>query len=65
MHDLELAAIVHALKMWRNYLMRKRFELRIDHCGIKYLFAHPSLNSRKSRWLDFLSEYDFHIRHIR
>ena len=37
-HDLELAAIVHALKMWRHYLMGRRFELRIDHCGMKYLF---------------------------
>ena len=33
-HDLELAAIVHALKMWRNYLMGRRFELRTDHCGL-------------------------------
>ena len=37
-HDLELAAIVHALKMRRHYLMGKRFELRTDHCGLKYLF---------------------------
>jgi len=45
-HDLELAAIVHALKMWRHYLMGKIFELRNDHCGIKYFFGYPSLNSR-------------------
>jgi hypothetical protein len=37
-HDLELAAIVHALKMCQHYLMGKRFELRIDHSGLKYLF---------------------------
>ena len=37
-HDLEIVAIVHALKMWRHYLMGRRFELRIDHCGLKYLF---------------------------
>ena len=35
-NDLELAAIVHALKMWRNYLMGRKFELRTDHCGLKY-----------------------------
>jgi hypothetical protein len=37
-HDLELAAIVHALRKWRHYLMGKRFELRTDHNGLKYLF---------------------------
>jgi hypothetical protein len=37
-HDLELAAIVHALNKWRHYLMGKMFELRIDHNGLKYLF---------------------------
>ena len=34
-HDLDLIAIVHALKMWRHYLMGRRFELRTDHCGVK------------------------------
>jgi hypothetical protein len=65
MHDLELASIVHALKMWRNYLMGKRFELRIDHSGMKYLFEQQTLNSRQTRWLEFLSEYDFDIKHIK
>jgi hypothetical protein len=64
-HDLEFAAIVHALKMWRHYLMSKRFELRTDHCGLKYLFGQPSLNSKQSMWLEFLNEYDFDIKHIR
>ena len=36
-HDLELASIVNALNIWRNYLMGRKFELRIDHCGLKYL----------------------------
>ena len=45
-HDLELASIVHALKMWRNYLMGRIFELRVDHCGLKYLFDRPTLNAR-------------------
>jgi hypothetical protein len=64
-HDLELVAIVHALKMWRHYLMGKRFELRTDHSGLKYLFEQPTLNARKTRWLEFLSEYDFDIKHIK
>ena len=33
-HDIELASIVHALKMWRHYLMGRRFELRINHCVV-------------------------------
>jgi hypothetical protein len=37
-HDLELATIVHALRMWRHYLMGKKFKLRIDHIGLEYLF---------------------------
>jgi hypothetical protein len=63
-HDMELAKSVHALKMWRNYLMGRKFELSTDHSGLKYLFGHPTLNSRQVRWLEFLSEYDFDIKHI-
>jgi hypothetical protein len=50
-HDLELESIVHALKMWRNCLMGKRFELGIYHCSLNHLFGHPTLNARKHRWL--------------
>jgi hypothetical protein len=45
--------------------MGKRFEMRIDHNGLKYLFDKPNLNARKSRWLEFLSEYDFDIKHVK
>jgi hypothetical protein len=64
-HDLELASIVHALKKWRHYLMGRRFELRKDHNGLKYLFDQPTLNVRQSRWLEFLCEYNFEIKHIK
>jgi len=37
-HDLELAAIVHALQMWRHYFMGTKFELKTDHDSLKYLF---------------------------
>jgi hypothetical protein len=56
-HDLELESIVHALNMWKHYLMGKIFETRTDHCGLKYLFGQPSLNVKQSRWLEFLNEY--------
>jgi hypothetical protein len=64
-HDLELAAIVHTLNKWRHYLMGKRFKLRIDHNGLKYLFDQPTLNVMQSRWLEFLCEYDFDIKHMK
>ena len=64
-HDLELVAIVHALNMWRNYLMRRKFELRKDHYSLKYLFHQSTLNARKARWLEFLCEFDFEIKHIK
>jgi hypothetical protein len=38
-HDLELAAVVHALKIWRHYLMGKRYELYMDHKSLKYIFT--------------------------
>ena len=64
-HDLELAAIVHALNMWRHYLMGRKFELRIDHCGLKYLFDQPTLNARQAIWMEFVCEFDFEIKHIK
>ena len=45
--------------------MGKRFELRTSHNGLKYLFDQPTLNARQSRWLVFLCEYDFDIKHIK
>jgi hypothetical protein len=64
-HDLELVSIVHALRMWRHYLMGKKFELRTYHIGLEYLLEQPTLNVRQTRWLEFLSEYDFDIKHIK
>jgi hypothetical protein len=64
-HDLELESIVHALNKWRHYLMGRRFELRTYHNGLKYLFDQPTLNARQSRWLEFLCEYNFDIKHIK
>jgi hypothetical protein len=64
-HDLELVAIVHALKMWRHYLLGRKFVLMTDHCGLRYLFDQPKLNARQARWMALLSEFDFEIKHIK
>jgi hypothetical protein len=45
--------------------MGRRFELKTDHNGLKYLFDQPTLNARQSRWLEFMCEYDFEIKHIK
>jgi hypothetical protein len=48
-HDLELATVVHALKIWRHYLMGKRSELYMDHKSLKYIFTQSNLNLRQRR----------------
>jgi ribonuclease HI len=53
-HDLELAAVVHALKIWRQYLIGKRCELYTDHKNLKYIFTQSNLNLRQRRWLELI-----------
>jgi hypothetical protein len=48
-HDLELGVVIHALKIWRHYLMGKRCELYMDHKSLKYIFTQPDLNLRQRR----------------
>ena len=62
-HDLELAAIVFALKIWRHYLYGARFEVFCDHKSLKYLFNQRELNMRQRRWLEFLKDYDFEVKY--
>lgn len=45
-HGLELATIIHALKMWRHYLLGKQFLVMSDHIGLRYLFDQLNLNAR-------------------
>jgi hypothetical protein len=62
-HDLELAAVVHALKVWRHYLMGKRCELYTDHKSLKYIFTQSNLNLRQRRRLDLIKDYDLEINY--
>ena len=64
-HDLELAAVVHALKMWWHYLLGRKFLLLTDNTCVKNLFTQSRLNARQARWLAFLSEFDFEVKHIK
>jgi hypothetical protein len=62
-HDLELATVVHALKIWRHYLMGKRCELYTDHKNLKYIFTQLNLNLRQGRWLELIKDYDLRINY--
>jgi ribonuclease HI len=62
-HDLELAAVVHALKIWRHYLMGKRCEVYTDHKSLKYIFTQSNLNLRQRRWLELIKDYDLGINY--
>ena len=62
-HDLELLAVVHALKLWRHYLLGRTFELQTDHKSLKWIFTQPDLNMRQRRWVQLLHEYDFTIEY--
>jgi len=64
-YDLELAAVIHALKMWRRYLIGRIFMLMSDNISLKYQFDQQNLNARQAKWLAFLSKYDFEIKHIK
>jgi hypothetical protein len=60
-HDLELAAIVFALKIWRHYLYREKVEIYTDHQSLKYIFSQKELNMRQCRWLELLKDYNCYI----
>ncbi|KAI3728470.1 hypothetical protein L6452_17107 [Arctium lappa] len=57
-HDLELAAVVFALKLWRHYLYGTKCTLFTDHKSFKYIFDQKELNMRQRRWLELLKGYD-------
>ncbi|KAL0386526.1 UNVERIFIED_CONTAM: Retrovirus-related Pol polyprotein from transposon [Sesamum latifolium] len=57
-HDLELAAIVHALKIWRHYLYGETFHIFTDHKSLKYIPTQKELNLRQRRWIELLKDYD-------
>jgi hypothetical protein len=64
-HDLELATVMLALKLWRHYLVGQNFELKMDHQSLKHLFTQRDLNARQRRWSEFMSEYNFGISYIK
>jgi hypothetical protein len=62
-HDLDLATVVHALKIWRHYIIDKRCEVYTDHRSLKYIFTLSDLNLRQRRWLEHIKGYDIRINY--
>ena len=62
-HDLELAAIVFALKIWWHYLYGTTVELYFDHKSLKYLHDQKELNMRQRRWMELLKDYNLEIKY--
>ena len=60
-HDLELAAVVFALKLWRHYLYGESLEVFSDHKSLKYIFPQRDLNARQRRWMETLEDFDFSL----
>jgi hypothetical protein len=62
-HDLELAVVVHALKIWMHYLMGNRCNIFTDHKSLKYIFTQSELNMRQRRWLELIKDYDLEVHY--
>ena len=62
-HDLELVAVVFALKIWRHFLFGETCKIFIDHKSLKYLFSQKELNMRRMRWIELLKDYDCIIQY--
>jgi hypothetical protein len=62
-HDLELAVVVHTLKIWRHYMVGNKCKNFTDHKSLKYIFTQRDLNLRQRRWLELIKDYDLDIQY--
>ncbi|GKC05836.1 putative reverse transcriptase domain-containing protein [Tanacetum coccineum] len=62
-HDLELGAVVFALKIWRHYLYGTKSVIYMDHKSLQRIFSLKELNMRQRRWIELFSDYDCEIRY--
>ncbi|GKC25637.1 putative reverse transcriptase domain-containing protein [Tanacetum coccineum] len=62
-HDLELGAVVFALKIWRHYPYGTKCIVFTDHKSLQHILDHKELNMRQLRWLELLTDYDCEIRY--
>ena len=62
-HELELLAVIHALRTWRCYLEGSKFRVNSDHLNLKYLTTQRNLSRRQARWLETLQQFDLDIHY--
>ena len=62
-HDLELAVVIFALKLWRHYLLGEQVKVFTDHKSLKYIFTQKELNVRQCRWLELMADYDIDLQY--
>ncbi|KAJ0907825.1 putative nucleotidyltransferase, Ribonuclease H [Helianthus annuus] len=62
-HDLELGAVVFALKIWRHYLYGTKYTIYTDHRSLQHIFDQKDLNMRTRRWVELLNDYDCAIKY--
>ena len=62
-HDLELAAVVFALKIWRHYLYGVPCHIFTDHKSLQYIFTQKELNLRQRWWLELIKDHDYTIKY--
>lgn len=62
-HNLELPAVMHALKIWRHYLLGNKVHIFMDHKSLKYIFTQSELNMRQQRWLELIKDYNLEVQY--
>jgi hypothetical protein len=62
-HDLQLAAVIHALKIWRHHLMGAKCNIYTGHKSLKYIFTQADLNMRQRHWLELIKDYDLEVHY--
>jgi hypothetical protein len=62
-HDLELAAVVMALRTWHHYLLGNAVHIYTDDNSLKYISTQPDLNMRQRRWLELIKDYELEVHY--
>ena len=60
-----MLAIIHALEKWKQYLVGNKFEVKTDHCSLKYLLQQKSLSKEQKKWINKIQAFDFKITYKR